>query len=100
MTLIILDEAAREFNESVNYYEAKEPGLGIRFRTEAQLVFERILLNPELPHLRRGLYRRINFPVFTHYAAYIVRGEVIWVVAIAHAHRKPEFWTTRTRQLD
>lgn len=47
MTLIILDEAEREFNESIDYYEAREPGLGIRFRTEAESVFERILKNPE-----------------------------------------------------
>lgn len=100
MTLIILDEADREFNESVDYYESREPGLGLRFRTEAQSVFERILRNPELPRLRRDLYRRVNFPVFTHYAAYIIRFEVIWVVAIAHAHRKPEFWLTRAQSFD
>ncbi|MDB6057340.1 MAG: hypothetical protein JWO95_1184 [Verrucomicrobiales bacterium] len=97
MTLIILDAAEREFNASVDYYESREPGLGVEFRTEAEAIFERILRNPELPHLRRGLYRRINFPVFTYYAAYIIRGDVVWVVAIAHAHRQPEFWLNRTR---
>lgn len=99
MTLIILDEAEREFNASVDYYESREPGLGIEFRSEAESIFERILRNPELPRLRRGLYRRLNFPVFPHYAAYIIRGETIWLLAIAHAHRKPEFWLSRTRDL-
>jgi plasmid stabilization system protein ParE len=100
MTLIILDEAEREFNESIDYYEAREAGLGVRFRNEGESVFERVLRNPELPRLRRGGYRRMNFPVFTHYAAYIVRGDVIWVVAIAHAHRKPEFWRSRKGVLE
>jgi plasmid stabilization system protein ParE len=95
MTLIVLDAAEREFNASVDYYESREPGLGVRFRTEAESVFDRILRTPELPRLRRGLYRRVNFPAFTHYAAYIIRQEAIWVVAIAHAHRRPEFWLKR-----
>jgi plasmid stabilization system protein ParE len=60
MTLIILDAAEREFNASVDYYEARETGLGIRFRTEAETVFERILRHPELPRLRRGLYIAVS----------------------------------------
>jgi len=34
MTVVIVGEAEREFAESVAYYEAKEAGLGWRFRTE------------------------------------------------------------------
>src|SRR5437588_263062 len=97
MTLIILEDADREFNESVDYYESCEPGLGVRFRNEGEAVFKRILANPELPRLRRGHYRRINFPVFTHYAAYVIRGDIIWIVAIPHSHRKLEFWLRRVR---
>ena len=34
MTVVVLDEAEREFAESVAYYKTKEAGLGWRFRTE------------------------------------------------------------------
>lgn len=95
MTLITLHEAEIEFSESVTYYESKEAGLGIRFRDEAEAVVNWVARNPEVPRLRPKGYRRVNFPVFQHYVAYIIRGDVIWIVAIAHAHRRPEFWLER-----
>ena len=30
-----------------------------------------------------------------HYIAYVIRGETVWIVAIAHGHRRPEFWIDR-----
>jgi len=38
----------------------------------------------------------VNLKIFSHYIAYIIRAEVIWVLAIAHAHKRPEFWLGRT----
>ena len=29
------------------------------------------------------------------YIAYIERQEVLWILAIAHSHRKPEYWIKR-----
>jgi len=96
MTLSILQEAEEEFNESVAYYESKEAGLGVRFRDEVAAVVEAILRHPELPRLRPKGYRRVNLRVFSHYVAYVTRGELIWIVAIAHGYRRPEFWLGRT----
>jgi hypothetical protein len=95
MKLITLHEAEIEFGESITHYESKEPGLGIRLRDEAEAVVNWIGNNPEVPRLRPKGYRRVNFPVFQHYIAYILRGDVIWIVAIAHAHRLPEYWLER-----
>ena len=95
MTLITLEEADREFAEYVDYYESRELGLGLRFRDEVAGVVDWITRFPELPRLRRGGYRRVNLRVFTHYVAYVIRGDTIWVVAIAHGHRRPEFWIDR-----
>lgn len=95
MTLITLDEAEQEFVESVAYYEAREPGLGLRFRDEIAAAVDWILRYPELPRLRARGYRRVNLRAFPHYVAYVIRGDTIWVVAIAHGHRRPEFWIDR-----
>jgi plasmid stabilization system protein ParE len=95
MTVIILGEAEEEFAQSVAYYESKETGLGARFRNEVAKGMQRILRHPELPRLRPKGYRRLNLRVFPHYIAYIIRGETIWIVAIAHGHRRPEFWVDR-----
>jgi plasmid stabilization system protein ParE len=95
MTLIILGEAEREFAESVDYYESREPGLGLRFRDDVVEAVDRILRNPQSPRPRSKGYRRINLRVFPHYIAYIIREETIWIVAIAHGYRRPEFWIDR-----
>ena len=98
MKLIILGEAEREFAQSVAYYESKERGLGTRFRNEVVAAVDRIRRSPELPRLRPKGYRRSNLRVFPHYIAYVIRDDSIWVVAIAHAYRRPEFWIGRLRE--
>ena len=95
MTLIILRDAEEEFAGSALYYESKEPGLGTRFRDEVAKTVDWIVHHPEVPRLRRRGYRRVNLRVFPHYVAYVTRGDAIWVVAIAHGHRRPEFWLGR-----
>ena len=97
MTLITLGEAEQEFAESVAYYEAKEIGLGVRFRDEVVATVDRILRYPEMVRLRPKGYRRVNLGAFPHYVAYVIREEVIWIVAIAHGYRRPEFWIDRIR---
>jgi plasmid stabilization system protein ParE len=95
MTLVITEEAEREFVESAAYYDSREVGLGIQFRDEVVAVVEWISPNPELPRIRPKGYRRVNLHVFPHYVAYVIREETIWIVAIAHGHRRPEFWIER-----
>ena len=95
MTLITLDEADQEFIESVAYYESREAGLGLRLRDEVAAAVDWILRFPQVPRLRRDLYSRVNLRVFPHYVAYVIRGDTIWIVAIAHGHRRPEYWIHR-----
>ena len=95
MMLITLDEAEQELAESVAYYEFREPGLGARFRDEVAAAVHWIIRNPEVPRLRPKGYRRVNLSAFPHYIAYVIRGDTIWIVAIAHGHRRPEFWIGR-----
>ncbi|MDQ3313773.1 MAG: type II toxin-antitoxin system RelE/ParE family toxin [Verrucomicrobiota bacterium] len=83
------------FAASVAYYEAKEAGLGWRFRTEVVDAVGWIGRNPELHRLRPRGYRRRNLRAFPHYIVYVIREATIWIVAIAHAHRRPEFWLDR-----
>lgn len=95
MRLVILDDAECEFAESVAYYEGKEPRLGWHFRNEVVDAVGWIQRNPDLPRLRLKGYRRRNLHAFPHYIAYVIREETIWIVAIAHAYRRPEFWLDR-----
>jgi len=64
-------------------------------RNEVAEAVGRILRHPELARLRPKGYRRVNLHAFPHYIAYVIRGDTIWIVAIAHGYRRPEFWIGR-----
>lgn len=95
MTVVILDEAEREFLSDARYYESKETGLGVRFRHEVAAIVDWISQHHDLPRLRAGRYRRVNLRSFPHYVAYIQRDDTLWIVAIASAYKQPEYWIHR-----
>ena len=97
MKLEFLPEAREELFEAAVYYESKETGLGIRFRDELAHVLEHVVSDPYLWRERTGGYRRVNCPVFPYYIAYFIRDDSIIVAAVAHGHRRPEYWKKRIK---
>ena len=95
MTLDFLPEAAAELYEAAEHYESRQEGLGGRFRGEVLEICSLILQQPLLWRERSGGYRRVNCPVFPYYAAYFIRGDLILVAAVAHGHRRPDYWKDR-----
>lgn len=99
MNLRILEVAAEELDEAVAHHEEIESGLGLRLKEEARAVIRWILQNPELPRLRAVGYRRVNLKVFPYYVAYFPWADTIWILAIAHSKRRPEYWIGRKSKL-
>ena len=97
MNYEFLAEARDEFWEAALYYESQEAGLGLRFRDEVAHVIEHILSDPFLWRERPNGYRRVNCPVFPYYVAYFIRAETIIIAAIAHGHRRPNYWKGRLK---
>jgi plasmid stabilization system protein ParE len=95
MTYKFLPEAREELFAAALSYEQKGTGLGWRFRSEAAAAIERILFDPYVWRERKGGYRRVNLPVFPYYIAYFIRAEEIIIAAVAHAHRRPNYWKHR-----
>ena len=95
MTIRFLEEAQREFLEAISGYEEARGGLGRRFKDEVERCISRVAEQPELYRLRSGVFRRSNLHIFPYYIPYVVREEVLWVLAVAHASRKPQYWITR-----
>jgi hypothetical protein len=100
MTIEVLFEARSELVDAVAYYEEQQGGLGKRLWIEVDRHVTLIVQNGELPRLRPGGYRRVNLRIFPYYIAYIIRGAKIWILAIAHVHRTPEYWVERKRIID
>lgn len=99
MTVRFVEEAQREFLEAISAYEQARAGLGQRFKNEVERSILWIADHPELYHPRSGSYRRINLRVFPYYVAYVVRGQTLWVLAVAHANRKPLYWISRRNEV-
>ena len=96
MNLRILDEAAAELAEAIARYESIESDLGVRIKEEVKSVVAWIADHPELPRVRSKGYRRVNLKIFPFYIAYILHADTIWVLAIAHSARLPEYWIVRS----
>ena len=95
MIVKVLSEAHAELKDAVAYYEGEVSDLGYRFWEEVAEHISWIEKNHDVPRLRPGGYRRVNLKIFPYYISYVVRDPVIWILAIAHGHSRPEYWIDR-----
>ncbi|MDY7010867.1 MAG: type II toxin-antitoxin system RelE/ParE family toxin [Planctomycetota bacterium] len=93
--LVIRPEAKAELMEAYHWYEDRSKGLGEEFLrcVISRLTF--IQRNPKLfpavhKKFRKALVRRFPFGIF-----YVIKREVVFVIAIYHASRDPERWRER-----
>lgn len=99
MSLVRFHQAATEEAEAaVRWYNERVAGLGDDFRVELLRSVDRIvrapLLWPPSAYDRRA--RRYLLPRFPYAVVYVVASDVsIVVVAVAHARRRPRYWSAR-----
>ena len=88
-------QAKAEMQESVRFYEARFEGLGFRFLAAVEQTSERISAHPEAgTPLKTGFRKRI-VPGFPYNVIYCVWEDYIYLIAIAHQHRRPGYWLRR-----
>jgi toxin ParE1/3/4 len=96
---MIHSEAIEELDAAISYYEERKVGLGLDFLAEVEQTLGKIQQNPNLgaaykvAGLRRYVIQRFPFLIF-----YKEFEEFIWIVAIAHGKRRPDYW--RRRQIE
>jgi len=79
-----LPEARGEFGEAALYYETREAGLGVRFRSEVAHVLERIAADPFLWPGTIGRLAKSKLSRFPYYVAYFIRTETTLIANVAH----------------
>jgi plasmid stabilization system protein ParE len=90
-------ESARdELREAVRYYNAERKGLGSEFRDEVKHGVNLISRHPQAWQTLQGPIRRITIRRFPYGIIFEVRNDDIRILAIAHLHRRPEYWSDRT----
>lgn len=90
-----LEPAKIELDDAFDWYEMEQSGLGRRFLAEIQVALKRITAFPDScssisPSLRRCLVRK-----FPYMLVYGLEEDTVVVVAVAHMHRRPNYWKGR-----
>ena len=93
-------EAKAEFEDSEGYYERQVPGLGNRFRVDIRDALARLRRWPFLGPVERegGDIRRLTMSRFPYKLLYSIELDHIYVIAVAHLHREPDYWSRRGRK--
>lgn len=97
MKPVVFHAAARaELDEAIGFYESCGRGLGIDLQLKVEEAIEKIRRNPESwpPHKRTG-FRKHFLQRFPFIIFYLELPTVIWVSAVAHARRRPDYWERR-----
>jgi toxin ParE1/3/4 len=87
--------ARAEFRESALFYEGELPGLGTEFVSEVERTIKFIITHPSAGsplwgNFRRAIVRRFPFAII-----YRTKDETVYVVAVAHQRRSPNYWRSR-----
>src|SRR5262249_6121105 len=91
----LFPEAEAEVVASERWYAQRSPTAAAAFLAEVDAALVRIGETPESwPPYRRGT-RRFILRRFPFSVVYRIEDDVVYVVAIAHAKRRPEYWRRR-----
>jgi plasmid stabilization system protein ParE len=98
VTARFLEVAEIELDEAINWYREQAPGLGDAFLIEVLSAADRIVRFPEAWHpLGEGI-RRCRLGRFPYGLIYAVDDGDILVLAVAHLHRRPDYWRDRLKR--
>ena len=97
MNIRFLTLARQEVDEAYLWFEKRSPGKGLEFLDDlnrtVRLVVTFPLASPEIgPGIRRCILARFPYAIL-----YGIGQETIVVVAVAHTHRRPNYWLTRIK---
>lgn len=90
-------EAKSEFEDSKRYYECQMQGLGAQFHADIRNALIRICNWPLAAQVERGDIRRMMLSRFPYKLLYSVETDRIYIIAIAHLHRAPDYWINRSK---
>jgi toxin ParE1/3/4 len=93
-------EARAELFADVDWYDEREFGLGERFETAVRTAIDAAAASPESWAVwpgweREPLVRSKGVSEFPYRVVYFVVDDVLVVVAVAHAKRRPGYWRER-----
>jgi hypothetical protein len=88
-------EAETEFLEAIEYYERHKDRLGLDFATEVYAAIGRAAEHPKAWPIFEGEVRRCQTSRFPYGVLYSEESDGIFVLAVMHLHRDPDYWKDR-----
>jgi len=95
MTFSFHPEAVTELNEAIDYYEVCEPGLGYDFSVEVFAGIQNIVNYPSAWPVMGEDVRRCLINRFPYGILYSIERGDIFILAIMHLRRHPDYWKER-----
>ena len=97
MKVIFSKYAKLELEDATHYYELEFESLGRRFKEEVRKAVMRISEYPEAWSVERGDVRKCLLHKFPFKLLYSIEDDYIFIIAIAHQHRIPDYWVGREK---
>jgi plasmid stabilization system protein ParE len=88
-------EAAEEFEAAVDWYDARETGLGLDFAVEINAAIHRAAAMPDAWTRLSGNVRRVLVNRFPYGVLYEPGETDLLVLAVMHLRREPGYWMAR-----
>lgn len=92
MKVVFSKYAKQELDDAIHYYELEYEGLGRRFGEEVKKAAIRVSEYPKAWSVERGDVRKCLLHKFPYKLLYSIEGDHVLVIAVAHQHRKPDYW--------
>ena len=93
---IVRPLAEADLEQAANWYDEEQAGLGSRFLSDVDQVFERIRERPQQFPEVSGDIRRALLHTFPYAVYFRETDETIRVLAVLHLRRKPGLWRARS----
>lgn len=89
-------EAQAEYRIAAKRYHRDSPARAFRFEACVEETFERIRANPrQWRRIGPGIHKCVVRAKFPYHVVYVVRPELVVVIAVAHDKRQPGYWSRR-----
>ncbi len=97
MKVIFSKYAKLELEDATYFYDLEFEGLGHRFKEEVKKAIKRITEYPKAWSIERGDSRKCLLHKFPYKLLYSIEEDHIFIIAVAHQHRKPDYWIDREK---
>lgn len=93
--IFFLPGAEADYQEALHWYQERSPRVADKFEAALESALNRIAEGPERWPLLDDIHRFVLFKRFPYSLVYRIEEDLVVVVAVAHARRKPEYWKNR-----